>query len=275
MRIDAHHHFWRPARGDYGWLERAPAAIVRDFMPDDLAPHLAAGAIDRTILVQAAPSEAETDFLLELAAQTGFVAGVVGWIDFEAPNAVDRVRAAAARPRLLGLRPMVQDIADAGWLARADLDPVFDAIVETGLRFDALVRPANLAALGRRIARHPGLRVVIDHGAKPDIAGGELAGWREAMRALAAMGAYCKLSGLATEAAPGWRPADLRPYADVLIEAFGPSRLMWGSDWPVLNLNGDYAAWSEAADALLAGLSADDQARVRGGTAAEFYGVGA
>lgn len=275
MRIDAHQHFWRPARGDYGWLEHAPAAIVRDFMPDDLAPLLAARAIDRTILVQAAPSEAETDFLLGLAAQTGFVAGVVGWIDFEAPDAAERARAAAARPRLLGLRPMVQDIADAGWMARADLDPVFDAIVETGLRFDALVRPANLAALGRRIARHPGLRVVIDHGAKPDIAGGELAGWREAMRVLAATGAYCKLSGLATEAAPGWRPADLQPYADVLIEAFGPSRLMWGSDWPVLNLNGDYPGWSDAADALLAGLSAEDRACVRGGTAAEFYGVGA
>jgi len=275
MRIDAHHHFWRPERGDYGWLEAAPAAIVRDFLPEDLAPLLAARGIDRTILVQAAPSETETDFLLNLAAQTPFVAGVVGWIDFEASDAVERVCHAASRPALLGLRPMVQDIPDDGWLARPDLDPVFDAIVAADLRFDALVLPRQLSALAARIARNPSLRVVIDHGAKPDIAGAGSAGWREAMHGLAATGAYCKLSGLATEAAPGWRAIDLQPYADVLIEAFGPARLMWGSDWPVLNLNGDYLGWSDAADLLLAGLSPDDQARVRGGTAAEFYGVGA
>ena len=275
MRVDAHQHFWRPARGDYGWLEAAPPAIAREVLPDELAPLLAARGIDRTILVQAAPSEAETDFLLELAAHTPFVAGVVGWVDFEAPDAVERVRDAASRPALLGLRPMVQDIADDGWLARPDLDPVFDAVVAADLRFDALVLPRQLPALSARIARTPSLRVVIDHGAKPDIAGGGLAGWREAMRGLAETGAYCKLSGLVTEAARGWRPADLQPYSDVLIEAFGPARLMWGSDWPVLNLNGDYLGWSDAADVLLAGLSEADQARIRGGTAAEFYGVGA
>jgi len=275
VRVDAHQHFWRPARGDYGWLEAAPPAIAREVLPDELAPLLAARGIDRTILVQAAPSEAETDFLLELAAHTPFVAGVVGWVDFEAPDAVERVRDAASRPALLGLRPMVQDIADDGWLARPDLDPVFDAVVAADLRFDALVLPRQLPALSARIARTPSLRVVIDHGAKPDIAGGGLAGWREAMRGLAETGAYCKLSGLVTEAARGWRPADLQPYSDVLIEAFGPARLMWGSDWPVLNLNGDYLGWSDAADVLLAGLSEADQARIRGGTAAEFYGVGA
>ncbi|MDZ4373004.1 MAG: amidohydrolase family protein [Phenylobacterium sp.] len=276
MRIDAHHHFWRPARGDYGWLEQAPSTIVRDFLPGDLAPLLAARGIDRTILVQAAPSEAETHFLLDLAAETPFVAGVVGWVDFEAPDAALRVRAAAARPGLVGLRPMVQDLADDAWLARSELDPVFEALVETGLRFDALVRPRQLPALLKRIARNPQLKVVIDHGAKPEIASGPFAAfeaWGRAMRGLAETGAYCKLSGLVTEASEDWRVDDLRPYADLLIKAFGPGRLMWGSDWPVLNLNGDYLAWSDAADRLMEGLSADDRGRVRGGAAAEFYGV--
>lgn len=275
MRVDAHHHFWRPGRGDYGWLDQAPTEIVRDFLPEDLAPLARDAGVERTVLVQAAPSEAETTFLLDLAARTPFVAGVVGWTDFEAEDAVIRVREAARRPGLLGLRPMVQDIADDGWLARPELDPVFEAMADGGLRFDALVKPRHLPALRQRLGRHSGLKVVIDHGAKPDIAGGcGFAAWRDAMQGLAAeTDACCKLSGLATEAAPGWRDDDLRPYVDVLISAFGPSRLMWGSDWPVLNLNGDYLEWSRAADRLLAGLSSEDQARVRGGTAADFYGV--
>lgn len=274
MRIDAHQHFWRPARGDYGWLDQSPAAIVRDFLPEDLAPLMQGARIDRTILVQAAPSEAETTFLLDLAARTPFVAGVVGWIDFEAPDAVQRVRAAGRRPGLLGLRPMVQDLPDDVWLARADLDPVFTAMAETGLRLDALVRPRHLAALAERLRRTPDLEVVIDHAAKPDIAGGEIAGWRRDITAIAAQSrACCKLSGLATEAAPGWGDEDLRPYVEAVVAAFGPRRLMWGSDWPVLNLAGDYLTWSRCADRLLAGLSADDLAWIWGRTAAHFYGV--
>ncbi|MBU1374933.1 MAG: amidohydrolase family protein [Alphaproteobacteria bacterium] len=274
MRIDAHQHFWRPARGDYGWLDRAPSAIVRDAMPEELEPLLTAAGVQRTILVQAAPSEAETAFLLSLAALTPFVAGVVGWIDFDAPDAVRRVQAAATTPLLRGLRPMVQDIDDTSWLARSDLDPVFEAMAEAGLRFDALVQPRHLAALRERLRRHPGLRVVIDHGAKPNIARGDISAWRDDLRAIAAeTSACCKLSGLATEAAPGWADADLAPYVDVLAATFGAHRLMWGSDWPVLNLNGDYLGWSEAADRLLADLSPEDLAWVRGGTAAEFYGV--
>ncbi|MGA0607376.1 amidohydrolase family protein [Phenylobacterium sp. VNQ135] len=274
MRIDAHQHFWRPARGDYGWLDDAPSSIVRDVLPADLAPLLAATKMDRTILVQAAPSEAETTFLLGLMATAPFVAGVVGWIDFEAEDAAARVRAASERTGLVGLRPMVQDLADDRWLARGDLDPVFDALEETGLCFDALVRPRHLPALYERMRRHPRLRAVIDHGAKPDIAGGALTAWRSWIACIAdETKACCKLSGLVTEAAPGWDDAVLRPYVDVLVEAFGAERLMWGSDWPVLNLNGDYLAWSAAADRLLAGLSPADLARVRGGTAAAFYGV--
>lgn len=274
MRIDAHHHFWRPARGDYGWLEKSPAAIVRDFLPEDLEPLLEAAGVRRTILVQAAPSEAETSFLLDLAARAPFVAGVVGWVDFDAPDAPERIRVMAGWPMLRGLRPMVHDIADDDWLARPGLDAAFETMIEMGLCLDALVRPRHLGVLRERLRRSPRLKVVIDHGAKPDIAGADIADWRENMQSIAAGSrAFCKLSGLVTEAAADWRDEDLQPYVDVLVAAFGPRRLMWGSDWPVLNLAGDYVGWSQTTDRLLAALSADDLAWVRGRSAAEFYGV--
>ncbi|HEX8667550.1 MAG TPA: amidohydrolase family protein [Allosphingosinicella sp.] len=275
MRVDAHQHFWRLDRGDYGWLTPALGRIHRDFLPHDLAPLLAQAGIDRTILVQAAPTEAETDFLLELAAATPFVAGAVGWIDFDAPDAAGRVEQAAARPGLVGLRPMIQDLPDEAWVARPDLDPVFDAIAAAGLRFDALVKPRHLPHLRARLNRHPELLVVIDHGAKPDIAGGALQPWADGMRRIAAeTNACCKLSGLATEARPGWSLEDVKPFAEVLLDAFGPRRLMWGSDWPVLNLNGDYRLWLEAVDRLIEHLPAEEKEWVMGRTAASFYGIG-
>jgi L-fuconolactonase len=275
MRVDAHQHFWRLDRGDYGWLTPALARIHRDFLPHDLAPLLAHAGIDRTILVQAAPTEAETDFLLELTAATPFVAGAVGWIDFDAPDAAGRVEQAAARPGLVGLRPMIQDLPDEAWVARPDLDPVFDAIAAAGLRFDALVKPRHLPHLRARLNRHPELLVVIDHGAKPDIAGGALQPWADEMRRIAAeTNACCKLSGLATEARPGWSLEDVKPFAEVLLDAFGPRRLMWGSDWPVLNLNGDYRLWLEAVDRLIEHLPGEEKEWVMGRTAARFYGIG-
>lgn len=274
IRIDAHQHFWRLSRGDYGWLTPAQTAIYRDHLPGDLVPHLRAAGIDRTILVQAAPTAAETDFLLELAAETPFVAGVVGWIDLEAADATQAVAAFAARPGALGLRPMLQDLPDDEWLLRPELSPAFAAMADAGLTFDALVKPRHLPALRRFLDRHPDLPVVIDHAAKPDIAGGAHGAWAQAIGALGReTHALCKVSGLVTEAGPDWIVGDLRPYADTLFEAFGAARLMWGSDWPVVNLAADYGRWAEAAEDLLSGLSAPERAAVRGGTAQAFYGV--
>ena len=274
MRIDAHHHFWRLDRGDYGWLSPDLAALYRDYLPADMAPLLARARIDRTILVQAAPTEAETDFLLGLADQTDDIAGVVGWTDFEAPDAAHRIAALAARPGLVGLRPMIQDIAADDWMLSPAVAPALRAMAEEGPTFDALVMPPHLTILREFIARNPALDVVIDHAAKPDIAAGEIDDWARNMRRLGReTRAACKLSGLATEAAPGWTADTLRPYVDVLLEAFGAYRLMWGSDWPVLNLNGDYARWLDAAEQLTAGLSADEREAVFGRTAAVFYGV--
>ena len=275
MRVDAHHHFWRPARGDYGWLsEAAFPSICRDFMPDHLAPLLAAARIDRTVLIQAAESPAETEFLLAIAETTPFVGGVVGWTDFTSPQAPDAIARLAGNPRLVGLRPMLQDLPDADWILRDDAQPAIRAVASTGLRFDALIKPPQLPAIRRMLERHPDLPVVIDHAAKPPIADGGLDEWAIHLRAIAHDSrAVCKLSGLATEAGPAWTVATLRPYVDVLLDAFGPGRLMFGSDWPVLTLAGDYAGWVALAEALTEDLSPDERAQVFGGVATQFYGL--
>lgn len=282
MRIDAHQHFWRLDRADYGWLTPALGAIHRDFGPPDLAPLLAAHDIAATILVQAAPTVAETRYLLDVAARTPFVAGVVGWVDFADADAPRTIAALAQDPLLVGLRPMVQDIADDDWLLRPELIPAFDAMTAHGLVFDALVLPRHLSRLRVVAARHADLRIVVDHGAKPRLADGHDArdaGWRtwaSDIAALADQGARiaCKLSGLATEAGPGWTVEQLAPSVTHLIGRFGADRLLWGSDWPVLNLVSDYGAWDRASDALLSGLAAAERAAVRGGTAKAVYLTG-
>ncbi len=273
MRIDAHQHFWHIDRGDYGWLAAHPK-IARDHLPADLAPLLKAAKIDKTILVQAAPTEAETHYLLELARATPFVAAVVGWVDFAAPDAPARIARLCANPKLMGLRPMLQDIADVEWILGPGLARVFDAMDRGKLRFDALVRPRHLPALAELLDRYPDLALVIDHAAKPDIAKGELEVWKPYIRHIAReTNAYCKLSGLGSEAGPGWSAETFKPYVDVLLDAFGPERLMWGSDWPVLNESGDYASWLGACMSLTAGLSSADREAIFGTTAARFYGV--
>lgn len=271
-RIDAHQHFWQLARGDYGWLTPELAPIVRDFTPDDLAPLIARHGIAGTILVQAAPTEAETRFLLDTAARTPFVAGVVGWTDFDAPDVAEAIAALAADPLLVGLRPMVHDIADDGWLARPALAPAFEAMIAQGLVFDALLKPRHIPAALAVLERHPQLPVVIDHAAKPDLTKPDLAGWREGINALAAHPqAFCKLSGLVTEAAPDWTLEMLRPAIDHLLASFGPGRLIFGSDWPVLTLRADYASWFDTATALLCGCGDAEREAIFGGNAARLY----
>ncbi|HEY2884869.1 MAG TPA: amidohydrolase family protein [Rhizomicrobium sp.] len=277
MRIDAHQHFWRLSRGDYGWLNAAGfPKITRDFLPDDLAPSLKRAAIDKTILVQAAPTEEETVFLLQLAQATPFVAGVVGWVDFDTNDAAERIASLAANSALVGLRPMIQDIAETEWMLRPELAPALEAMQRHALRFDALVKPPHLPALAEFLDRYPDLPVVVDHGAKPDIASLELEHWAMLMRHIAKnSNARCKLSGLAFEAGPGWNAQGLKLYVDVLLECFGPSRLMWGSDWPVLNEVGDYESWLAACETLTEHLAPSEREELFGGTAASFYGIGA
>ena len=271
-RIDAHQHFWRLLDRAGNWPPPSLHAIYRDFLPDELAPRLRAHGIDGTVLVQSLPTLADTAFLLQLARENPFVLGVVGWADLKAPDAARQVAALAADPALKGLRPMLQDLDDTRWIDDPTLGPAIDAMLRAGLCFDALVLPRHLPALLAFAQRYPALPIVIDHAAKPPIARGEYSAWAADMEQLAELPQVsCKLSGLVTEAGPGWSPADLQPYTALVLAAFGPRRVIWGSDWPVVNLATDYAGWLAASERLLAHLDKPARARVFGLNAIDFY----
>lgn len=276
MRIDSHQHFWQLDRGDYTWLTPELGLIHRDFAPDDLRPILLRHEIDSTIIVQAAPTTSETEFLLDIAHRTDFIKGVVGWVDLAAKEAPGLIGRFSARDHLVGLRPMIQDIPDPDWMLRPELEPAIAEMERSHLRFDALLRPLHLAPFQTFLRKYPNLPVVVDHGAKPDIRGDGFAAWAPAIAEVAHdERVFCKLSGLVTEAKSDWQIDDLRRYIDHLLASFGPGRLMWGSDWPVVNLAGGYDRWMEACQARLSALSGGEQAAIFGGTAARFYGVAA
>jgi L-fuconolactonase len=275
--VDAHHHVWQLERGDYGWLQPTPqlAPIYRDYALDDLRPLLTAAGIGATVLVQAAPTIAETRYLLDVAHRSdGLVRAVVGWADLVATDAVETLRVLAAAPLLKGVRPMLQDLADAAWVLRPEVEPALSALPQLGLRFDALVTPRELKPLLSMLERHPNLAVVVDHCAKPDIAAGAWQPWAGDLAAIAAnTSACCKLSGLVTQAGPGWSIDALRRYVEHVLACFGSQRVMWGSDWPVATLAASYADWVVATDALLGGLSGAERDAIRGGNARRFYDI--
>jgi L-fuconolactonase len=234
--------------------------------------------VDVTILVQAADTVAETEYLLGLAAEQDFVAGVVGWAPLDDPEGSEVVADLSGRQKLVGLRPMIQDQADDAWMLGAEVDIALSTMEHMELRLDALVRPQHLVHLRTLVGRHPDLPVVIDHCGKPAVREGTrwpgMKRWKEDMAALgAAEQVCCKLSGLLTEAGEGWTADQLRPFVDCVLETFGPSRTLWGSDWPVCLLAGSYQQWCAATDELLSGLTAAQRAEVLGGAAARFYGL--
>lgn len=272
MRIDAHQHFWDPARGDYGWLTPADTKLYRRFAPADLAPHLATHGIHGTILVQAAPTEAETAALLALADATPFVLGVVGWVDFDAPDCADRIARFAAHPKAVGLRPMLQDIPEPDWIGAPSRRPALEAMVTHRLVFDALVRPDGMPAIAKLARRYPELTIILDHCGKPHVADAPEASWLASLNEIAATpNTACKLSGLLTEFPGNASDADLQPYVDAVLASFGPDRVLWGSDWPVLLLSSDYPAWSDMTERLLAGCDGNAHAAIRGGNARRLY----
>lgn len=274
--IDAHQHFWTLGRGDYPWPNETVAPIFRDFSPDDLAPLLARAGVKQTVLVQATDTAAETEFLLDLAERHGFIAGVVGWVDLSATNAIAEIDRLRANPRLKGLRPMLQNIEDTDWLLHADVQPALAHMAETDLRFDALIQPRHLPVIAEIARRHPGLQIVIDHIAKPKMGDGRRPDndWTDGMRRLSdCPNLWCKLSGMITEIGPEWQRADIAPFAATVLDAFGPERVMWGSDWPVVNLAGEYLRWLETAYALTADRSEAERAQIFGETATQFYGL--
>ncbi|RFP17861.1 amidohydrolase [Duganella sp. BJB488] len=274
MRIDAHQHFWQLAARQGAWPPPELAAIHRDFHPADLSALLTENGVAATVLVQSMPSEADTRYMLDLADRHGLIGAVVGWTDLKAADAPERIAALAAHPKLRGLRPMLQDLDDDRWIDDPALAPAVDAMLRHGLRLDALVLPRHLPALLAFARRHPELPIVIDHAAKPIMDGAPPAQWRDDMSRLAALPQVeCKLSGMVTEAGPEWTVEQLRPYAQHVLQAFGPERVMWGSDWPVLTLACGYAAWLDASEALLAHLNEAQRAAVFGLNARRFYRI--
>lgn len=272
MTIDTHQHFWKLDRGDYGWLTPDLAPLYRDYLPDDLAPLLHEAGIDGTVVVQAAATVAETGFMLSLADRHDWILGVVGWVDFESPEAPATIARLAAHPKLVGLRPMIQDIAEDDWMLRDALRPAIAAMIAHDLSFDALVMPRHLGHLKTFLARYPDLRVVVDHCAKPEIRNGEFAPWAAGIREIAAVQTtFCKLSGLVTEAGETWTPEDLSPYVGHVLEVFGHGRVLFGSDWPVLNLQSSYGRWHALVRDALSAASAQERAAVMSASARKAY----
>jgi len=278
MIVDAHQHFWDPARGDYGWL-KPDNPIHRVFSTADLRPILVATGIDATILVQAAPTVAETDYMLEIARNARFILGVVGWIDLAAPDAADDVRRRAADPLFLGVRPMLQDIEQPDWILQPTLTPALNAIAAEGLVFDALILSHQIAVITELATRHPQLSIVLDHAAKPRLGHADsMADWAQDMAALAACpNVTCKVSGLLTELLLGGGLDDVSRAVGVLFDLFGPQRLIWGSDWPVLTLfsleegAGDYQSWFDLARESIAAKEPSAVRAVMGDNAVRIY----
>ena len=270
--IDAHFHSWLLSRADYGWLTPALPEIYRDVSIADWQAQAAPYGVKAGVLVQAAPTEAETQWLLSQAQQHPAVLGVVGWADLLAPDAPARIRALAASPKLKGLRPMLQDIADPDWILQAALAPALQTMSDLGLVLDALIKPLHLPRLLTLAARYPALKLVIDHAAKPDIAAGQWEPWASDLAEVASQTqAVCKISGLLTEAGPKPHPDAARRWAAHVLQVFGEDRVMWGSDWPVLELAGSYSDWWQASRRLSAGLSEAGRQALYGGTARRVY----
>lgn len=277
MKIDAHQHYWNPARGDYDWMPQDNPTLNRTYGPGDLAPTLEAHGVDGTVVVQAAATVDETEYMLGLADATPSIKGVVGWVNFEDVGQLTVLKRLAQHPKFLGVRPMIQDIPDVDWMLRDDVQWAYRAIVDLDLTFDALGFPQHLDNFHTLLGGYPGMRTVIDHCMKPKVrdamAGGDaFSDWAKGMTRLAQdTSAFCKLSGLVTEATDGWCMDDLRPFVDHVMHSFGPARVMWGSDWPVCRLQAEYDVWQDTANALTKQLSEVERADVFGGTAARFY----
>jgi L-fuconolactonase len=271
--IDAHNHFWRFEPGEYRWIDDSMSVLRRDYLPGDLAPLLRASGVRATVAVQARQTLEETEWLLSLADANAAIAAVVGWVPLASPRAREVVGRLAQSRKLRGVRHVVQDEEDPHFLERPDFNAGIGVLAELGLVYDLLIVERQLPSAVHFVDRHPDQVFVLDHAAKPRIREGEVEPWRAHVRELARRpNVYCKLSGLVTEAAGGaWTVSDLRPYAETVLEVFGPSRVMFGSDWPVCLLASPYERWVETVRALIAALTPAERAQVEGGTARRAY----
>jgi L-fucono-1,5-lactonase len=273
MHIDAHQHFWIYDPREYGWIDETMTPLRRDFLPADLQCELEPEGFQGSVAVQARQSLQETRWLLELAGQSPFILGVVGWVDLRSPQVREDLQALARNPKLVGIRHIVQSEADDRFLLQPDFLRGISLLAEFDLAYDILIYPKHLPVAAEFVPRFPKQRFVLDHLAKPEIKSGTINAWKKGIAELAAYpNVYCKLSGLVTEADwTHWKPEDMRPYLDVALEYFGANRLMIGSDWPVCTLAGSYSRVMGVVKDCLTGHSEHEREAILGGNAKRFW----
>lgn len=227
--VDSHQHFWQLSRGDYSWLTPKLAVLYHDFLPEHLVPELNVESVEQTILVQAADTEEETHYLLEIAQRTSFVAGVIGWVDMEDSSVLSQLQNFIKNSYFKGIRPMLQDIDDVNWILKDEFSPIFAFMAESNLTFDALIKDIHLLNIQTLSERHPTLNIVINHCAKPNLSKRPSDFWKNRMTSVATCkNVFIKFSGLLTEAPPGQVGIDvIQPYFDHIMDVFGSNRIMW------------------------------------------------
>ncbi|TDL68710.1 amidohydrolase [Paenibacillus amylolyticus] len=275
MKLDAHQHFWEYNVAEYGWIGEEMKTIRQSFLPENLEPLLVQSGLDGCIAVQARQSLTETEWLLQLADRHECIKGVVGWVDLCSDEVRNQLELFASNPYLKGVRHVIQDEPDLDYVLREDFQRGISLLKEYDLAYDLLVSKEQLPYAVELVKTFPEQRFVLDHLAKPDIKSGIISPWKEALESLAAQpNAYCKLSGMVTEADwANWTPKDFTAYLNIAIEAFGAERLMFGSDWPVSNLSASYNDVYGLITAHIHSLSVSDQQMILGGTCAAFYQI--
>ncbi|WP_109830962.1 amidohydrolase family protein [Reichenbachiella versicolor] len=275
MRLDSHNHFWNYNPEKHSWINDEMSVIRQDFGPADLKSLLAQTGLEGTVAVQADQTEAETEFLLDLAQSNDFIKAVVGWVDLRSENLNERLSHFAQYEKLVGVRHVVQDEPDPNFMLGEDFQRGLSLLKDYGLTYDILIFPSQLDAAIETVRRHPKQKFVVDHIAKPYIKDGKLDGWKEKIQLLSSFdNVMCKISGMVTEADwNNWSQKDFTPYMDVIVEAFGKNRIMYGSDWPVCLLGGEYSEIKGIVDQYFSSYAEEDQNKIFGLNAAEFYGI--
>ena len=275
--IDSHQHFWNPARGDYFWMAENNKTLFRKYGVIDLLKESKNTELFKTVLVQAAPTNQETEYMLGIADSTDLVAGVVGWINFEDTNQIKQLEIFSKHPKLVSIRPMIQDIKDVDWMLNENFDQIFNSLINLNICFDALGFPVHLDNFYKIAKTYQNLKIVIDHLMKPKICKNdkeEFNDWKNKISKLSKLdNVYCKFSGMVTEACDNWNEEDLRPYYEVVLNAFTDKKLMWGSDWPVCKLRTDYKSWLNSSKNLTKDLSLKEKENIFYNNVIKFYNL--
>ena len=275
--IDSHQHFWNPSRGDYFWMAKDNKTLFRKYGVNDLLKESKNTELFKTVLVQAAPTNQETEYMLGIADSTDLVAGVVGWIDFEDISQIKQLRIFSEHPKLISIRPMIQDIKDVDWMLNKDFNQMFNSLIDLDICFDALGFPVHLDNFYKIAKTYNNLKIVLDHLMKPKICKNdneEFNDWKNKISKLSKLeNVYCKFSGMVTEACDNWNEEDLRPYYEVVLNAFTDKKLMWGSDWPVCKLRTDYKSWLNSSKNLTKDLSLKEKENIFYNNVIKFYNL--